>query len=186
MESTDAPKGRGKAKAVEPAADVVSEEQNELETALDRLGQVVDASTFNSATLVGDVSASILEMFKHRPKPWDAMIPDEQRDLASTIQTLAQSLVKCAVGIVASAERPSIRAIMDSVSAGDKVKVSLTLSADDEVAMGDAISDLYKCHKKVVLIVLADSDGHNGQARDLVPPDQSEMPFDPGSDGDDD
>ena len=59
---------------------------------------------------------------------------------------------------------------------------SLKLGAMPEDDMAEAIQNLFHAQKKSVLIVTADADRHMGKRREIVEPDEEELPFDAGRD----
>ncbi len=147
------------------------------ETALDRLENTVNEVTLGTASLVADVTETILELFKRRPKPWSACSPQEQRDVAKVAQFAAKELVKNIVTVVAANNRPSIRATLDGISVTDKIVGKFKLNSLPEDQMAETLAELYHANRKTILIITADSGEYETTNRDPVEPEEPELQF---------
>lgn len=158
------------------------------ESALEKLGQTINEADLETQTLVGDVTDTILELFKRRPKPWSACSPQEQRDVAKVAQFAAKELVNRVVTLVASANRPAIRAVLDGISVTDKITGKFKLAALPEDRMAETLAELYHANRKTILIITADAGEYEGAKGDPVDPEEPELAFaaDIGGDGPDD
>lgn len=147
------------------------------QSALDRLENTVNEITLGTGSLVADVTDTILELFKRRPKPWSASSPQEQRDVAKVAQFAAKELVNNIVSLVAANNRPSIRATLDGISVADKITGKFKLNSLPEDRMAETLAELYHANKKTILIITADSGEYEQKQRDPVDPEEPELAF---------
>lgn len=158
------------------------DDEAESNAGLDKMEETSIHSSLASATLVGDIALALLEIIKHVQKPWNAHTQPQKRDLATRVTDIAQTISRRAVDIVAADERVTVKATLEKINITDKVQITLTLGAMSDDDKAEAISQLFHAQKKSVMIVTADSDRHNGRRRELVEPDEEELPFDAGND----
>lgn len=149
---------------------------------LQLMEQAAHSMGLASSTLVGDLTSGLLEVVKNIQKPWSAHSQIEKRDLVAKIQHIAKIVANQAVDIVAADDRITVKAICEKIAIADKVMITLKLASMPEEDQAEAIQQLFHCQKKTVLIVTADSDRHMGQRREIVEPDEEELPFDAGRD----
>lgn len=135
-----------------------------------------------SETLVGDLTAGILNIVQNMQKPWSAHSQFEKRDTIQRIEHIAKIVARKAVDVVAADDRITVKAILDKITIGDKVQMNLTLGAMSDDEKAEAVAQLFHAQKKSVLIVTADADRHMGRRRELVEDDEEELPFDAGTD----
>lgn len=151
----------------------------ELDTRIRHLETIGEGIQIDIGTLVGDVRDGLLEVFKHRPKPWSHHSPDEQRDVATALEYVATEVVRRAVQLIAADDRPSIKAKLVSYQdkGGDVTGSLKFFEVDDAGALA-----LRHASGKEVLLITADSTSYSGQRRNAIPPDQQGLPFEAGSD----
>lgn len=135
-----------------------------------------------SETLVGDLTAGLMNIVQNLQKPWSAHSQHEKRDLVAKVEHIAKIVARQAVDVVAADDRITVKAILEKITIGDKVVIGLKLGAMPEDEQAEAIANLFHAQKKSVLIVTADADRHMGRRRELVEPDEEELPFDAGTD----
>ncbi len=131
-------------------------------------------------TLVGDVRDALIEIVKHRPKPWDQMLAGEQRDVAHALEFAAKEIVRKAVIAIAAAGRPSIQAVFKGYAdKGGELSGTvkfLTVTDDDVLA-------LHRASGQQILMVVADATRFTGQRREAdVDQDEPILDFDAGAD----
>ncbi len=149
---------------------------------LQLMEQAVEEMSLESPTLVNDLTVGLLEVVKNVQKPWSAHSQHEKRDLVAKIQHIATIVARQAVDVVAADDRVTVKAMLDKITIGDKVTINLTLGAMSDDAKANAVSQLFHAQKKSVLIVTADADRHMSKRREIMEPDEEELPFDAGSD----
>jgi len=133
------------------------------------------------ATLAGDLAAGMLMAFQAIHKPWDQHSQQEKRDRVAQLESLAVKTVRGLVELLAGEGRgPSVKALIDKITIGDKVQIGLKMAAMSHEEQSEAIVQLFDWQKATILIVSADANGFLGRREDLVPPDNPELPFDPG------
>jgi len=178
----DAPAGE----IIEPSGDEDEHEQPDPEEQLNAgLQQMEDAAfdmALQSSTLVGDLTAGLWEIVSRLQKPVSAHSQFEKRDLHAKLEHIAKITARQAVDVVAADDRITVKAVLEKIAIGDKTMITLKLGAMPEDEMADAIQSLFHAQKKSVLIVTADADRHMGKRREIVPPDEEELPFDAGRD----
>lgn len=149
----------------------------ETNAGLERMEAAAESMELESATLVGDLTLGLVEVIKNLQKPWSAHSQHEKRDLVAKIEHIAKITARQAVDVVAAEGRITVKAIIEKIAIGDKVMITAKLAGMPEDEMSDAITQLYHCQKKSVLIVTADADQHMGKRREAVEPDEIELPF---------
>lgn len=152
---------------------------------IEQITQAVDDFAPATATLAGDLTELLLEIIKRQQRPWGATSQDEKRDLVATLDTLAAQIIGKTVDAVRAEGSVTVAAMVDKIAIGDKVMATLKILSTDEEGMSEAISRLHHCHKKKVLIVTSDTNGFMSRRRELVEPDEEELPFDAGRDDED-
>lgn len=163
--------------------------EEEVTTALGRMGAIVDETPFDPETLQGDVRDCIIDIIKSRPKPWSAMSAAEQQDVVRTVEYSAKALVGKAVDAIMSAGKSDpVKAILESYAEKDGIKVTLkvkTMTEDESLA---AVQSLHSARGKMVLLTKASAEDYSGQRGDTpIDPDQTGFEFEGGDDlgGDD-
>lgn len=139
-----------------------------------------------AGTLVGDISGGLLEIVKRMQKPWDAHSQHEKRDLVAQLEHIATIVARKAVDVIASNGKTSVKAILEKIAISDKTMITLKLGSMSPEEQDSAISALFHSQKKNVMIITADVDQFMGKRREHVEPDEEELPFDAGSDADED
>jgi hypothetical protein len=123
--------------------------------------------------LVGDIRDTILDFMRHKPKPYDQLPENEQRDLAWDIESGVGILVRRAVALIAAEDRPSVPATLKQVTGKNgSYKVSLEAVGTPEMAAALARLDGHE-----VLIISSDSEPYAGRAPAATRPDQMPMEF---------
>ncbi len=127
-------------------------------------------------TLKGDVRDKILELFRHRPKPWEQMLEAERRDLAFSIDTFAAEMIYRACALVAAGGRvtaPAQLAVFQQK--GREVTAKLELAAEPTI-----IAQLTKACGHDVQILFVDPKPYQGQRKEPaadVPTDEPALPL---------
>ena len=178
-------------KASEPApprdeSEDSDEDQDDLTAnrGLELMEEAAEGLDLDSSTLVGDLTAGIWNIVQNLQKPVSAHSQFEKRELHDKIEHIAKIVARQAVDVVAADDRITVKAMLDKITIADKVTINLTLGAMSEDDKAEAISQLFHAQKKPVLIVTADADRHMGKRREIIPPDEEELPFDAGMAGD--
>lgn len=150
--------------------------QANLET-LEAIGEdlVIDDRTLKQ--LVAVIRDGMLEVFKHRQRPWGQLSAAEQKDVATSLEFASKSMVRKALIAIASENRPSIRAKLEGYGEKDGVKINLSLGAMGQDEMGKAILLLHGAVKKEVLIITADAEAYAGPKKAQIDPDDPELTF---------
>jgi hypothetical protein len=155
-----------RAKALDqPAAGAI---ENLSETAFEararEMGEAAErgASRFASATLVGDIRDVILEVIKHRPRPWSQLSRDEQNDVATAAEYAAKTVVTRACELIASNGRVSLNAKFEGYSdkAGELKGTLKFVEVDD-----DGVLALHKASGQMVVLITADPTAFMGERR---------------------
>lgn len=158
---------RGKEAAVVEAE--AEDHITEFDKRVERLTAIAEAAEFESGTLLGDIRDTMLEQFKHRPKPWSQMSEAEQRDLAKAIENSARTLLRKLVIVIAEEDLPSVSATLKGYSVkGDVFSLKAEARGDEETAI-----QLFNLDGHDVVIMSASADRFMSQRRDAeVQPDQ--------------
>lgn len=137
----------------------------------------------NAGAVVARLTDWGLELIKRRPKPWDQLSRDEQRDLQKAIAANATEVVRQTIEAVTKDGKPAIRAMLESYTDKDGIKAILKVrpsSAEEELA---AVVGLHQAKGQIVLVQIASvADFAREPAPDRSQPDQPALGFDAGSD----
>jgi hypothetical protein len=154
---------------------------DEFERRIETLTGIAESAEFESGSLLGDIRDTIVEIFKHRPKPWSQMSEAEQRDMARGIEQSARTLVRKIVVVVAEEDLVSVQATLKGYSAkGGTFKLNAEARGDEETARL-----LFEMDGHEFVIMSADATRFLGQKGDAaVQPDAPALPFsDPPAEG---
>lgn len=165
------------AQEAEPRGD---DEQDGIRT--DAMEAAAERAELIAGTLVGDMRDAMMEVFKHRPKPWSQMLAGEQKDVATALEYAAKRIVNSAVLALAAEDRPSIQAVFKGYAdkAGELTGTVKFLNVQD-----DDVLALHRASGKTILLVVADSQAFTGQRREAgVDADQPDLEFEAGGEDD--
>lgn len=97
---------------------------DDVSKAVTALEGVPDGCEMALKTLRGDLRDALLEVFKHRPKPWSACSEMEQRDIVGALDDVAEKLINKAARIIASEGSDAVSATLESVTMKDGLKIT--------------------------------------------------------------
>ena len=149
-----------------------------------RLGIIATSAPLKSGTLAGDIRDTLLDLFKTRPKPWDAMTEAEQSDIGRALEYAARELVKNVVDTIRSdgVEAP-VKAILESITDKGDIKITCKVKTVDEEGAADAILALHRARGKLVIITAASAEDYLGERQAFAAAaDQPGLEFEAGSD----
>lgn len=119
-------------------------------------------------TMTGDLMACLIDEFKAAPDVWQKMPEDHQQDLIYRVQKRVQEAVRIAVEIIASDNRPTIVATVESVTVKDGIKAVVALPKSDAQR-----HELFDAAGMAVLLIVGGAAGYYGGADQVQPdPDQ--------------
>jgi len=181
---TSAPSGElaESLQALGDAVDARDENQDRATDLMtDRLVAIAETAELDRGTLVGDVRDTLLDLFKANPKPWSALLEDQQRRVADALETAARTIVRSIVVIVAEddAAGGTIHAKLESYAEKGGLKIALTANGDRDtvLALHDAVG-------QQVVVKRADTNRYGGERRPLqTDPDQAGLGFEADQDG---
>jgi hypothetical protein len=157
--------------------------EKEVKTAIERVEELVDAIDLDDEKkIVSSCHLFFVDLYKSRPRAWDQLSQDEQRDLSAALEHNAKELVRQVVEAIARNGREPIRAVLESYTEKDGVKVSLKVKTFSEEEALAAVIGLHKAQGKSVLITVASADDFNDGPVDVTEPDQRALGFESGSD----
>lgn len=143
---------------------------------LERLTNIAIEADFESGTAFGDLRDCLLNLFKHKPKHWDAMIPSERADTIKTIGDACKVAIGKIVLVVAQDDANSIQGTLDKKWGVNGETIELKVKVDN--ADGETLVDALKLAGQRVILVSADSNRHMSARRDIHPgEDQVAMQF---------
>src|SRR5690606_30910002 len=82
-------------------------------------------------TMAGDLMSFLRDELKAAPDVWQKMSEEQQENVIYRAENRVLTAVKKAVQIIASADRPTISATVESVTVKDGIKAVLTLPKYD-------------------------------------------------------
>ena len=149
--------------------------------ALQAIDNIIDSMALNPGELVFDIRDELLDIIKHRPKPWSATSQIEQREVASRVEQFAEKLVRQIVEIVAARGQDPIRVLLTKVNAGgeDVVLTGKVKFIDEEPSERDsAMLALLHGIGKFVMLTRATTEDFKGEGREAeTQPDNMEFGF---------
>jgi hypothetical protein len=131
---------------------------------MDRLMLAAEQAEFESGTIVGDLRAALLDLFRLRPQLWSAMKPSDQNDLSRQLEKVAQSLVRKIVQIVAEEESLTVAGTFLGKFAVNGEAVEAKIKIDNVDA--DVMLDIYKMSGHRIVLVSADDKRFASSRRD--------------------
>lgn len=155
------------------AAKAPKEESNLSAGFESRAAELLDTFDLKADSIGGALQVLVLDLFKHRPKPWDAMLEDEQRSVARSIRNAVNEALSEACLMIAEGGQHSILARLEKfVGKGGKYQASLVAQGGPELAM-----ELAKLDGRTVVIIDADARDFDGESIGSAP-DQAPLEFD--------
>ncbi len=125
-------------------------------------------SAIAADTMLGDLMACLIDEFKTAPDVWQKMPEYQQQDVIYRVQQRVQENIRAAVEIIASANRPTIVATVESVTVKDGIKAVLTLPKSDAQR-----HELFDASGQTVLLIVGGASEYYGGASEVRPdPDQ--------------
>jgi hypothetical protein len=153
------------AKSKTPAPKTAEEETQEKQA------QAVIA--LSETKMVGSLRDCVLDLFKHRQKPWQQMAEQEQREAADRIEFVCREAVAEAVAMIAKRGFDTIPAQLKTFQVDGKMKLVLEAVPLDEVLVA-----ANKARGKTVQIIVADPRDFGGADPAKVDKDEPELPID--------
>ena len=158
----------------EEAAQPGEDHTTEFDRRLNTLFTIAEQAEFESGSLVGDIRDGLLDIIKHRPKPWANMSQDEQQDLAKALEAIAKSVIRKVVIVVAEQDEVSVTATLKGYGVkGDTFSLKAEAKGDEETAI-----QLFKLDGHEVVIISADAKRFMSQRKPVaIDPDQRALSF---------
>lgn len=127
-----------------------------------------EAVAIAAQTMTGDLMQCLIDEFKSAPDVWQKMPEHQQQDVIYRAQERVQYAIKQAVEIIASANRPTIVATVESVTVKDGIKAVVTLPKSDAQR-----HELFDAAGMAVLLIVGGASEFYGGASEVKPdPDQ--------------
>lgn len=159
-------------------------------SALNAFDNIIEQMDLDPNELVFDVRDELLDIIKHRPKPWSATSQQEQRDVAGRCEEFGKKLIRQIVEAVAARGQDPIRVLLTKVNAGgdDIVITGKVKFLDAEPSERDkSILNLHHGIGKHVMLTRASVDDYAGQGREAATDeDQHPIDFEAGASEDED
>lgn len=154
--------------------DSADDHTTQFDRRVERLTEIALEAEFTGGTLVGDIRDALLDQYKNRPKPWSQLSADEMRDVNKGLETVAKTLIRKIVLIVAEEDDVSVPATLKGYSVkGDAFQLKIEASGDEDVAL-----ELFRMDGHDVVILRADAKRFHGQRKDAeVIEDQASLAF---------
>jgi len=126
--------------------------------------EVNTVATIAADTMLGDLMACLIDEFKAAPNVWQKMPEEQQQDLIYRAQQRVQENIRVAVEIIASANRPTIVATVESVTVKEAIKAVVTLPKSDAQR-----HNLFDAAGQTVLLIVAGASEFYGGTDQVVP-----------------
>ena len=118
----------------------------------------MDSVEVAKQTMIGDLVQATIDELKAAPDVWQKMSEGKQAEVIERVTHRVVHNVTQAIHIIASDDRPTIRANLDQITVKDHVKAVMILSKRDPSAL-----DLMEATGEEVLIVLPHVEEYAGQ-----------------------
>lgn len=137
------------------------------------LDEMAASSAVAAETMVGDLLGALVDEIRILQDPWQKTSEAKQAEVIDRLTRRVESVVKRAVHIIASDDRPTIRADLEQVTLKEGIKAVLTIRSDEP-----ARHELYDATGQSVLVVIMNAEQYQG-GKDQVKPDkdQPEIPL---------
>lgn len=157
------------------------EEVSAAQARFDAMHEQIDLGE-EAGLVVRNATDWVIELFKHRPKPWDQLSQAEQRDLIAGVEENVHELVRHVVEAIARTGREAVRCLfVGFTDKGDDIKAELKVKAFSMEETEAAVISLHRARGKHVLVTVASADDfHNSPANDRSQPDQPDLGFEAG------
>lgn len=110
----------------------------------------------DAGALVANASSFVVEMFKHRPKPWSQLSKAEQQDLIRGVEHNVHELVRqIAEAVVANGAEPVRCLFVGFTDKGDDIKAELKLKALSKEDTEKAVLFFHRARGEHVMVTLA-------------------------------
>jgi len=121
-----------------------------------------------SKTLGKDLLSGVVQELKQLKKPWQNTPEGEQRDAIGRLKDRIETAIEKAVKIIASENRPTLEAVVDTVTFKDGVKAVLQMRRGTEAA-----HNLADAQGESVLIVISGAESYTG-GMDRIKPEKDQ------------
>ena len=112
-------------------------------------------------TIRGDVRDFMLDLFKNRPKPWQQMSEQEQRDLVLQCSEHAEDIIDRVALLISTAGQKSIQGKLAQFTVKDGIKAQVEF-----LSSGETLEFLGAHQGGIIRIVAADTEEFKGQRAD--------------------
>lgn len=123
-------------------------------------------------TMLGDLMQSIIDEMKAMPDVWPKLSESKQDQVIYRVECMSRRVVGKAVEIIAADARPSIAAVVESVTVKDGIKAVLTVSRTSSQR-----HELVDAQGSAVMIVIADAEPYTGGEKPKSERDQGTLPL---------
>lgn len=125
-----------------------------------------------SATMTGDLLTALVDELKAAPDVWPKLSQHKQDAIIDRFHRRIGEAIKEAVRMIASDNRPTIRAKLEQLVSKDGIKAVLTIAQTDPQR-----HDLLDAVGQRVLLLVADADQYGGGERPVPDKDQPDLPI---------
>lgn len=125
-----------------------------------------------SATMTGDLLTALVDELKAAPDVWQKLNQHKQDAIIDRFHRRIGEAIKEAVRMIASDNRPTIRAKLEQLVSKDGIKAVLTIAQTDPQR-----HDLLDAVGQRVLLLVADADQYGGGERPVPDKDQPDLPI---------
>jgi hypothetical protein len=155
----------------------------EAQERFDALHEGIDLGD-EAGLIVRNASEWMVDLFKHRPKPWSQLSKAEQRDLIAGIEHNCHELVRqIAEAVVANGAEPVRCLFVGFTDKGDDIKAELKLKAMSLEDTERAVLFFHRARGQHVMVSLASAtEFHREPAVDSSEEDQRALGFEAGGD----
>jgi hypothetical protein len=159
------------------------EEVSQAQQEFDAMHEKIELGD-EAGLVVRNATDWVIELFKHRPKPWDQLSQIEQRDLVAGIEGNVHELVRMVVEAIARTGRDAVRCqFVGFTDKGDDIKAELKVKSYSREEAEQAVVQMHRARGKIVLVTVASADEFHDEANaDRSEPDQPDLGFDAGTD----
>ena len=132
-----------------------------------------ESQVMAAETMLGDLMSCAIEQCKALPAPWQKISESQQKEVLDRVERQCSLAISKAVQIIASYDRPHMRATLKNVTfeGGIKCKLELPSNAENRDLLADASGG-------VVTLVITETDSYLGKSTaPTAEADQRDMHF---------
>lgn len=131
----------------------------------------IDPAMISAETMLGDLMSAIVDEIKAIDMPWHLKGQADQAETIERVERRSKAIIVRLAEIIASGNRPTITATLESVTVKAGIKATLAMSRESAER-----HELIDAQGSEVLVVVMNSEDYSGGTKPKAKPDQRRLP----------